>query len=77
MASRSRDVIQPLYSALVRLYLEYWGPHLRKDMDLMEKAQRRATKMTGGLEYHCCEDRLRELQLLLLVPEGVLQESLQ
>ncbi|PKU49334.1 hypothetical protein llap_373 [Limosa lapponica baueri] len=70
MASRWREVILPLYSALVRSYLEYcvqlWSPQHRKDMDLLGRIWQRVKKMIRGLEHLSYEDRLRELELLSL-----------
>ena len=56
--------------SLVRPHLDYacqaWNPHFQRDIDVLERVQRRATRMISecrGLEY---SDRLRILRLTTL-----------
>jgi len=69
VASREREVVVPLCSALVRPYLDYrvqaWGPQHRKDVELLGWVQK-AMKMIRGLQHLSYEDWLRELGLFNL-----------
>ena len=56
MANRLKELILPLCSALERPHMEYciqmWSLQYRRDIDLLEHVQKRATKMIQGMEHH-------------------------
>ena len=56
-----------LYKTLVRPHLEYcapiWSPHLAKDIGVLEKVQRRTTKLIPSISTLSYEARLQELDL--------------
>ena len=70
ISSKSKEVILPLYAALFRPQLEYciqfWAPHFKRDVDSMERVQRKATRMIRGQQGRPYEERLRDLNLFSL-----------
>ena len=63
MCHKSEDVVTKLYIAYVRPHLEYcvqaWSPTYDKDCWLLERVQKRATKMVNGINNLPYEERLR------------------
>ena len=69
--SRDSYTIKTFYKAMVRPHLEYgnaiWGSNYLGDIKILEKIQRRATKMTIAIKDLHYEERLKELKLPSLV----------
>ena len=67
---KGKNLIIPLYKAIVRPHLEYciqaWRPYRKKDIDTLERIQRRATKMIPELRDLSYEERLKQCGLTTL-----------
>ena len=67
---KEKELIIPLYKTIVRPHLEYciqaWRPYRKKDIDILERVQRGATKMVQKLRNISYEMRLKECGLTTL-----------
>lgn len=67
---KTEKIILTLYNSLVRPHLEYnvqfWSPYYKKDIEKLERIQRRLTKMIPRLRNKPYEERLKELNLFSL-----------
>ena len=67
---KDKELILQLYKSLVRSILEYciqaWRPYLKKDINVLERVQKRATKLISGLSEMGYEERLKILGLTTL-----------
>ena len=67
---KEKELIIPLYKTIVRPHLEYciqaWRPYRKKDIDMLERVQRRATNMIPKLRNISYEMRLKECGLTTL-----------
>jgi len=67
---RNVDIMVRLYKSLVRPHLEHstsiWNPHYEKDKVLLEKVQRRFTRLFKDLRSREYDERLKILRLWLL-----------
>ena len=60
-----------LYKSLVRPHLEYavqfWSPHLCREINKIERVQRKVTKMITEIRNHSYQQRLKDLKLISLI----------
>jgi hypothetical protein len=68
--SRDSELWKYLYTSLVRPHLEYavqvWNPYLKKDILVLERIQRRATRIPHGFKELSYEERLKRWNLTSL-----------
>lgn len=59
-----------MYKTYIRPRMEYciqvWSPHLAKDIQLLERVQRKSTKLVRGFQKLSYQDRLKRLDLTTL-----------
>ena len=78
---KEKELIIRLYKSIVRPILEYciqaWKPYRKNDIDMLERVQRRATKMIPELRNISYEMRLKECGLTTLETRRLRGEQIE
>ena len=65
-----KEILLHLYTSMVRPWLEFtvqaWSPYTRREINVLESVQRRATKLVPALTHFPYQDRLSNLGLTTL-----------
>ena len=81
IAYKEKELIIPLYKTIVRPLLEYciqaWKPYRKKDIDMLERVQRRATKMIPKLRNIICEMDLKAYGLTTLETRSLIGDQIE
>ena len=77
----TKFTFKTIFSAFVRPHLEYaapvWSPYSKKDIAILEKVQRSATKLVPGIRNLSYHDRLLELDLTTLEERRIRGDLIQ
>ena len=78
---KEKELIMPLYKTIVRPHLEYciqaWRPYRKKNIDMLERVQRRATNILQKLRNISYEMRLKECGLTTLETRKLRDEQIE
>ena len=79
--SRDLNIWKRLYTTYIRPHLEYavsvWSPYLKKDINTLEKVQRRTTKVVSCLKKYPYEERCKRMGLTTLETRRVRGDLIQ
>ena len=76
-----RETFNIVYNTYIRPHQEYcvqiWSPYYAKDILMLEKVQRRATKLVIGLKEFTYDERLTQLKLYRLEEWGLRRDLIE